>query len=872
MSNPQANLGERPPLKDTSKHFVNTPTTSKLLAAPSISLKKNSKQHIEVQKLDTSEYQQQQLSHTQKLTTSDRAPYLVDTSTPKKDGYLPSLSTRNVINPSAPKLTATENTNNNATTATINTVFRKMSGNELSRWRQTWREILPKSHIYFENDISNLRDKQTAILALKNLGATIEPFFGENVTIIVSRRRFDKGSSYATNDIFRYANKKQLKVWNLEKVFRFLSHLGEPIPDLNEYERKVGAGLLKPGATSNSTNATNNNSNNNNNNVVSATSNVNNTNQNQPTNNTNLSNLLMNERLFGPSDRDPTVKRSDLKYFTDYYLYIFDVKQRTRPVAIREWKDKSSYPKIHHTTNGKSLFVTETKSQNLDKMLTRHERRLVYLSESAPYRESMIDACYDTPIVKAYNIHVPTYEERVQHKLDWEMSYYKTNPDAMPSVKFKKLFNSLDASERQNFPFLNRLYHSTDSENYDNDEDEDDDEDDNDVAVDNDDDDDDKYGVDDSDSNTEYCSHKRRKLSNGEYITTQLSDKNKQSDIKNNTLDSTDTGIPKTKNIEEEDCENEDYRNADNMGDDDIAKLVSDKVDPIDGINNPLTKTKESYLKKVPKFSRQDTMMNRLSQNVSADGKLLCEYGEIAASGIQASAANPSGNCSHGTNAPTAIGNGLGPSRSAVINRTLASEHKRIVVLRPTLNTKKRNRDSATTATSTANFKNNNKMTVLVADDSMSEKTQEQLLADYKRELLNEDELAALRSAEAAEYEDKMIKNLLADVRNVNKPDANPFISDGKCKPCNNNHNTANNKQIEDKVNNGATLGIFKDKKPDKSKHEMKPGYCENCRVKYSDFVEHILSEKHRSFAENDSNFKQIDELIRSLRENPVSN
>lgn len=61
-------------------------------------------------------------------------------------------------------------------------------------------------------------------------------------------------------------------------------------------------------------------------------------------------------------------------------------------------------------------------------------------------------------------------------------------------------------------------------------------------------------------------------------------------------------------------------------------------------------------------------------------------------------------------------------------------------------------------------------------------------------------------------------------------------------------------------------LGIFKEPKQEKNKHELKPGYCENCRVKYSDFSEHVDSKKHRSFAEDASNFLQIDELIKVLR------
>ena len=48
---------------------------------------------------------------------------------------------------------------------------------------------------------------------------------------------------------------------------------------------------------------------------------------------------------------------------------------------------------------------------------------------------------------------------------------------------------------------------------------------------------------------------------------------------------------------------------------------------------------------------------------------------------------------------------------------------------------------------------------------------------------------------------------------------------------------------------------------------EARPWYCENCRVKYDHFDDHVVSNRHRNFACDDSNFKEIDELIGTLRE-----
>ncbi|SMQ49791.1 unnamed protein product [Zymoseptoria tritici ST99CH_3D1] len=47
---------------------------------------------------------------------------------------------------------------------------------------------------------------------------------------------------------------------------------------------------------------------------------------------------------------------------------------------------------------------------------------------------------------------------------------------------------------------------------------------------------------------------------------------------------------------------------------------------------------------------------------------------------------------------------------------------------------------------------------------------------------------------------------------------------------------------------------------------EAKPGYCENCRDKYEDFDDHVLTRKHRKFALSDENWKDLDALLGQLK------
>ncbi|KAG7286189.1 hypothetical protein NEMBOFW57_008495 [Staphylotrichum longicolle] len=54
-----------------------------------------------------------------------------------------------------------------------------------------------------------------------------------------------------------------------------------------------------------------------------------------------------------------------------------------------------------------------------------------------------------------------------------------------------------------------------------------------------------------------------------------------------------------------------------------------------------------------------------------------------------------------------------------------------------------------------------------------------------------------------------------------------------------------------------------------KVRRDPKPGYCENCQDKFADFEEHILTRKHRKFAENDDNWSQLDALLSQLQRLP---
>ncbi|KAI5475140.1 regulatory subunit for Cdc7p protein kinase [Pseudohyphozyma bogoriensis] len=52
---------------------------------------------------------------------------------------------------------------------------------------------------------------------------------------------------------------------------------------------------------------------------------------------------------------------------------------------------------------------------------------------------------------------------------------------------------------------------------------------------------------------------------------------------------------------------------------------------------------------------------------------------------------------------------------------------------------------------------------------------------------------------------------------------------------------------------------------PPAREEPKKPGYCENCRIKYDDFKDHVESRKHKKFARNLDNWIELDALLSTI-------
>jgi regulatory subunit for Cdc7p protein kinase len=84
-----------------------------------------------------------------------------------------------------------------------------------------------------------------------------------------------------------------------------------------------------------------------------------------------LSELLRNERLNGPSDRDLTVASRDLILFKGPFIYIHDMDEKSKPIMVRDYprvhsKEDGAWPMFRSVSGGKCPFVQEAPARRRD--------------------------------------------------------------------------------------------------------------------------------------------------------------------------------------------------------------------------------------------------------------------------------------------------------------------------------------------------------------------------------------------------------------------------------------------------------------------------------------------------------------------------
>ncbi|RFU35132.1 hypothetical protein B7463_g1190, partial [Scytalidium lignicola] len=93
-----------------------------------------------------------------------------------------------------------------------------------------------------------------------------------------------------------------------------------------------------------------------------------------------LSQLLRNERINGPSDRDPTVITKEMVYFKGPFIYVHDMDEKLKPIMVREYskvqhKEDGDWPQFRSVSGGKCPFVEEVDYEEREREKMRYQRQ-----------------------------------------------------------------------------------------------------------------------------------------------------------------------------------------------------------------------------------------------------------------------------------------------------------------------------------------------------------------------------------------------------------------------------------------------------------------------------------------------------------------
>lgn len=125
-----------------------------------------------------------------------------------------------------------------------------------------------------------------------------------------------------------------MKIWALEKLHRIIDTILHGDPDIKTSHVQLSRSHAAP-------------------NLVE-----------RPTKETDLQRLLRNEKITGPTGRDPSVLSHDRTQLCGYFIYVHDIDEQTRPTIMREYNkvdhQDGEWPRFRITSQGRCPFVEDT--------------------------------------------------------------------------------------------------------------------------------------------------------------------------------------------------------------------------------------------------------------------------------------------------------------------------------------------------------------------------------------------------------------------------------------------------------------------------------------------------------------------------------
>lgn len=153
---------------------------------------------------------------------------------------------------------------------------------------------------------------------------------------VVEPRKANSGNA----DILLKAKEMGIKLWQLEKLSRVVSSMLD-VPDESQAHNSHAARSRGVTAAARG--------------------------EREP----ELSRMLRNERLNGPSDRDPTVALSELVQFKGPFIYIRDIDERTKPIMVKDYprpttQEEGEWPQFRSARHGRCPFVEDQSRQEME--------------------------------------------------------------------------------------------------------------------------------------------------------------------------------------------------------------------------------------------------------------------------------------------------------------------------------------------------------------------------------------------------------------------------------------------------------------------------------------------------------------------------
>nr|POF04583.1 hsk1-interacting molecule 1 [Quercus suber] len=335
----------------------------------------------------------------------------------------------------------------------------------IRQWQRHYRRQFPQFVIYFESVPDDARTK--VVHQIRSLGAREEKFFSKAVTHVVTTREIPpalqqntspddekpnqkaiQGSAtlasqslrrpdvdlkkvHGASDILTRARELGIKIWALEKLHRILRTMLETHADSQSTVHATRSHTTTSKSTA------------------------------KQSNDADLEQLLRNEKINGPADRDMTVAAQDMCTFRGHYIYIHDMDEKTKPVMVRDYpkpasKEQGKWPQFRLSAEGRCPFVEDPSYAKKLQQREREAQTNKTLGDSKiVQRRTRAAASHETIAPRALDDCPPNLRRSPRKQGSVDLSKPLDPPKILPSQKndsmenFPPMFGSAQLSLRK---------------------------------------------------------------------------------------------------------------------------------------------------------------------------------------------------------------------------------------------------------------------------------------------------------------------------------------------------------------------------------------------------------------------------------------